>query len=202
MSALQIITAAAMAYTPNAIVPLQPGHSRRQLAFTAFAAPTPPPAVDNRRGGSPGAAKPEVTDKYGHDPRDGKEASEFQPDGSYVPPGAGSIGSIGSLGELQSALDAAQSDKQVVAIKFVRDGCLACASTASAYKSTAEQFGAKGQFYEIDFDQNKPFCRAAAVKFVPSGHIYANGKLVAALPLGKKAWDAFKERLDLTSSEV
>ena len=42
--------------------------------------------------------------------------------------------------------------------------------------------------------ENKAFCRGAGVKFVPSGHIYQNGALVAALPLVSRTSDAHETR--------
>jgi len=39
-------------------------------------------------------------------------------------------------------------------------------------------------------------------KFVPSGHIYKDGALTTALPLGKKGWDAFRDTLDSIRAEL
>ena len=47
------------------------------------------------------------------------------------------VETLGTVGQLQAALDTA-GDKQVVVIKFVREGCLACASTMESYRATAK----------------------------------------------------------------
>ena len=167
------------------LAPLAPGASSLACARrggVVVAGPSPPPAIDLR---FPNRKQPEAegaASKYGHDPRDGLPADELAPDGSFAVAPPGDLGVMGSIGEFQTALDAA-GGKQLVVLKFVRDGCLACASTAELYKSTAKEYGGQAQFYEVNFDNSKPFCRSAGVKFVPSGHIYKDGALTTALPL-------------------
>ena len=168
------------------------------LKISMAAAPPPPPAIDLR---FPDRPKPaDATAKYGHDPRDGLSSDETAPDPAFTV-AAGTVGQIGTIGELQAAIDAS-GDSQLVVLKFVRDGCLACASTAASYKKTAESYGDAGQFYEVNFDNSKPFCRTAGVKFVPSGHIYAKGSLLKALPLGQKAWDDFTKELSSSREQL
>jgi len=167
-----------------------------QIAMSA--PPSPPPAIDLR---NPNAKPPaDANAKYGHDPRDGLSPEDTAPDASFAV-SSGDVGAIGTVGQLQAAIDAS-GDSQLVVIKFIRDGCLACAATASLYRETAKAYGGAGQFYEVNFDQSKAFCRTAGVKFVPSGHIYAKGKLQHALPLGQKAWSAFANELKASRDQL
>ena len=64
------------------------------------------------------------------------------------------------------------------------------------------RYAATGDFYLVDYDKARGFCKQCKLKFVPSGHIYSQGKLQAALPMGKKAWDGFVERIKQTRDEL
>ena len=154
------------------------------------APPSPPPAVDLRFAGR---EQPEVASKYGKDPRTAGEV--VTPDAAFTGTGTGTVGILANVAQLQAALDRGSAARQVVVIKFVRKDCLACASTRPMFTQMAATYMEKGQFYEVDFDDAKPFCRSCGLKFVPSSHIYAGNSLEAALPIGKKSWDAFVERL-------
>lgn len=131
--------------------------------------------------------------KYGSDPRAATE-EQVVADASFVI-APGYVTPLKTIPQLQAALDAAGADALVV-LKFMRDGCTACAGTREEFESTAKEYGSLGQFYEVNYDEAKDFCRKAKVKFVPSGQIYANGALEAALPMGKKTWSDFRKRLD------
>ena len=123
------------------------------------ASPSPPPAIDLRRPGGPAPA-PGSADKYGHDPRDGLSGDDLKPDSSFassIAPGT-VVETLGTVGQLQAALDTA-GDKQVVVIKFVREGCLACASTMESYRATAK--AVRVYFFEPDDRLLGPFSNDA-----------------------------------------
>ena len=162
-----------------------------------------PPAIDLRRpAAQQAAAAAAEAAKYGFDPRDSvAEDVDLVPDAEFAI-STGAVGSLGTVEQLQAALNAADDKQQVVVIKFMREGCTACASTVDKIKSVAKQYAGAGQFYEVNYDESKGFCRQAKVRFVPSAHIYAGNKLVDALPIGKKSWDNFKARLDECRNEL
>ena len=62
------------------------------------------------------------------------------------------------------------------------------ARTARANADTAD-------FYAVDFSRCKPYCKASGIKFMPVAHIYANGVLQEAMPLGAKVYGRFPKRL-------
>ena len=133
--------------------------------------------------------------KYGMDPREGLSSEEISVDSDWAASiSPGRISELGSVGQLQAAIDAAGTDA-VVVLKFQREGCAACASTREVYETTAKQLSDGGLFFVVDYDKYKDFCKQVKVRFVPCGQVYKHGTLSAALPLGKKAWDAFRERL-------
>ena len=142
------------------------------------------------------AATPKVEEsRYGMDPREGLSSEEITVDSKFAASlSPGRITELGSVGQLQAAIDAAGTDA-VVVLKFQREGCAACASTREVYAKTAKQLGDGGYFFFVDYDKSKAFCRQVKVRFVPCGHVYKDGELTAAMPLGKKSWDAFRERL-------
>ena len=144
--------------------------------------PSPPPAIDLRRpAAQQAAAAAAEAAKYGFDPRDSvAEDVDLVPDAEFAI-STGAVGSLGTVEQLQAALNAADDKQQVVVIKFMREGCTACASTVDKIKSVAKQYAGAGQFYEVNYDESKGFCRQAKVRFVPSAHIYAGNKLVDAL---------------------
>jgi len=173
--------------------PLPRCHWRRMVT-----PPSPPPAVDLRFAGR---EQPEAaSSKYGKDPRAAGQA--VTPDATFTGSGTGAVGILADVAQLQAALNRGSAAKQVVVIKFVRKDCLACASTRPQFREMAATYMEKGQFYEVDFDDAKPFCRSCGLKFVPSSHIYAGNSLKAALPMGKKSWDAFVERLTEVQSAL
>ena len=138
-------------------------------------------------------------DKYGSDPREGLSESEIKADVAWaaasIDMSAGRVGELGSVGQLQAAIDTA-ADDCIVVLKFEREGCAACAATRDLYADTAAAFGERGLFFVVDYDKSTAFCRQVKVRVVPCGHIFCDGKLHAALPLGKKSWQAFREELD------
>lgn len=67
--------------------------------------------------------------------------------------------------------------------------------TEKDFAKTARELKASGSFYHVSYDTARPFCKAAAVKFVPCAHIYRDGGLLQTLPLGPKAWPAFAARI-------
>uniref|UniRef100_A0A7S2JMK3 Thioredoxin domain-containing protein n=1 Tax=Haptolina brevifila TaxID=156173 RepID=A0A7S2JMK3_9EUKA len=160
-----------------------------------MAAPSPPPAVDLRFAGR---SKPDESAKYGKDPRSETIAAKID----FKTVATGKVGTLSSIEELQASLDVADKNQQVVVLKFMRKDCMACASTKKQFESTARSYAAGGQFYEVDFDVSRAFCRSCALKFVPSAHIYVANELRAALPMGKKSWDAFVEKLSAFKAEL
>jgi len=134
-----------------------------------------------------------VANKYGHDPR-GDDAVEG--DSTFASAlTAGEISNVCTIQEFVGVLDAAAAANEVVVLKFMREGCAACASTKKQYTDTAKMYASKAKFFEVDYDAAKPFCKKCEVRFVPSAHIYRGSDFVSALPLGKNSWDAFAEQL-------
>ena len=185
-----VLPVASVAWKPLLVPSVQTASPLSRCHSRMAASPSPPPAVDLRFAGR---EQPEAASKYGKDPRAAGEA--VTPDATFTGSGAGAVGVLADVAQLQAALDRGSAAGQVVVIKFVRKDCLACASTRPQFTEMAATYMEKGQFYEVDFDDAKPFCRSCGLKFVPSSHIYAGNSLKAALPMGKKSWDAFVERL-------
>jgi len=141
------------------------------------------------------AAAPEAPGKYGGDPRVGLEVTADAEWMASVAPGT--IGELSSVEQLQAAVDTAAQSSALVVLKFKRADCAACASTNEQYLAAAEELGATGNFFfTVDYDEARAFCKTVKVKFVPSGQIYADGELRAALGMGPKKWDDFRETLD------
>jgi len=158
------------------------------------ASPSPPPAIDLRFAGRKRPGADAAVGKYGMDPRDpdAVPASDADFAASLA---AGKVGTIVNLPQLEGALAAAENAGQLVVVKFVRDGCTACASTAKLYASAAKTYTEQAKFFEVDYDVAKPFCKQCKVRFVPSAHIYKGDTFLDAVPLGKNSWDNFSERL-------
>jgi len=152
--------------------------------------------VDMRR------KRPEPADdaqKYGLDPRGRAEGVVADASVRTKP---GKVGQLETVGQLQDSIDEADANSQLVVLKFVRDGCAACASTAQLFEDTAKELGADGLFYLVNYDTARDLCKLAKLKFVPAAHVYAKGSLRAALPLGKKKWDDFYEQLTALNAEM
>jgi len=161
-----------------------------------MAGPSPPPAIDNRGGAR---ARPDDVSKYGTDPRpqDISSDSEWW-SSSYK---SGKVNILEHAEQLQAAMDAAKSE-QLVVVRFVRKGCAACGATAPLYEKLASVHASKAQFFAVDFDEARPFCKQAKLKFVPAVHIYNAGGLDIAMPAGKKSWEKFDERLSQLTSTL
>ena len=185
---LSWLSVMAVAWSPASPLPVTI-RTLRAESSAVMAAPSPPPAVDLRAN-----AKPPVQDKYGRDPRDSSEA--VAGDAAWAATlSAGQINSLENIEQLQGALDAASAGQELVVIKFMRDGCAACASTQKQYQAAAKSYASRAKFFEVDYDLSKPFCKACKLRFVPSAHLYRGTEFIAAMPLGKSAWDAFASRL-------
>ncbi|KAL1499711.1 hypothetical protein AB1Y20_011906 [Prymnesium parvum] len=126
--------------------------------------------------------------KYGVDPRDSSagEPLAFE---------SGRVGRLHSSTQLTYVVNTAAEQNRFVVLKFRRDGCAACASTVEAFLEASERYASTGYFFEVDYDQARPFCKQCKLRIVPAGHIYARGVLQAALPMGKSTWNAFAEHL-------
>ena len=135
--------------------------------------------------------------KYGHDPRDKLEPDAYAADAAFaaaITPG--SVGTLTNAGQLQAAIDAAGS-KALVIYKFKRNDCVACAATVEDFAAAAKEYGDQGLFFEVPFEQSKPFCKQCETKFVPAVHVYSNGQLQMSQGLGKAVpWETFKPKLD------
>ena len=127
----------------------------------------------------------------GIDPRGESSEGCSKPDATAVT-APGVVGTLENIDQLQAAIDGC--DHSVV-IKFWRDGCPACKSTVEKYEAAAQKY-LSSSFYLVNYNSARAFCRQAKLKVVPAAHIYTDGSLVAALPLGPSAWDAFASRLD------
>ena len=190
--AAHAVLLAALAWSPSTQVAVSVTRGRVQPM--QMAAPSPPPAVDLRFEGKRPGEDAAGKKKYGHDPRDVDDPIEGDA-GWAAGLTSGQISELGNLPQLQGALDAAEADSGLVIIKFMRDGCVACASTQKQYARAAKDYAAKARFFEVNYDNSKSFCRKCEVKFVPSAHIYKGTSFVDALPLGKNSWDKFAARL-------
>ena len=129
-------------------------HAMVMLASSCFLGASRPPI------GVPAVARagalrmydmPVDPSRYGLDPRSALPEEERVADASFVATTPGEIGMLDNINELQAAIDAA-GDKQVLAIKFIRDNCLACASTKELFEEACKEFGAAGAFYLCDYD--------------------------------------------------
>lgn len=171
--------------------------SRIYAAPRARAPPLIMETVDMRRQ-RPAVDGPQ--NKYGIDPRarDGDGSGSTGP-WKHTP---GTVGDLDSCAQLSDAVAKAAAANRFVALKFRRNGCAACASTVEVYEATAKAFAAMGDFYLVDYDKARGFCKQCKLKFVPSGHIYSKGKLQAALPMGKKSWDEFAARVKECSDNL
>ncbi|EOD06009.1 hypothetical protein EMIHUDRAFT_255364 [Emiliania huxleyi CCMP1516] len=135
--------------------------------------------------------------RYGIDPRlANPEAVAEAPEWS-----AGRVGDLKTTGELRAAVEAAAADGGFVCLKFWREGCAACASTAERFEQSAEA-NPHGRFFLVNYGRAKEMCRATGIRVVPAAHLYARGSLVAALPLGPSKWEAFAERLAAVAAET
>lgn len=143
-------------------------------------------------------AMPEDNQKYGHDPRDGKSEVVADPAWKTSP---GVVSQLRTIGELQAALNSAE-DKQVVALKFKRSNCAACASTVEDYAALAAEYEDAGQFYEVSYEDSKELIKLCQMRAVPTGHIYTRGKLRTAMALNAKKWAEFRAELDASRASL
>jgi len=153
--------------------------------------------IDNRRGAD-APPRPSDSSKYGSDPRQDSALGpeDGEPDMAWASTiAASSVNQLRTVGQLQAALDLASEQAKVVCLKFMRDGCAACQSTAKDYAAMAANMD-DVLIFEVDFDDAKPFCRRTKIRFVPSVHIYTANEFRVALPIGKKSWDGFCEQLE------
>jgi len=143
---------------------------------------------------------PREQGKFGGDPRaDGIWPTDG--DSGQIA-AAWSLGRDGSVEELYGGIahlravlhDAAQHGEPVV-LKFKREGCRACQSTAKAYESLAQSYRGRCRFFVVDFDHCRSFCQQCGVRTVPCAHLWKDGHLHEAVGLGPSAWDAFIDRL-------
>lgn len=160
----------------------------RCSAAVLNAPPSPPPTVDLRK------KRPEDPNKYGVDPRDNVEDA-LVADTTWLSKKVkpGNVNVLTDVSQLAAALD---GEKQFVVLKFKRVGCAACASTQDSFKKLAKDLKGNGLFFEVDFDDARPFCRLCKIRFVPAAHIYSNGAFVGAKPIGKNSWDGFMEAMN------
>ena len=190
MLAISLCAAALGFLVPTRVAPSPAALSVRcSTAPMLCAAPSPPPTVDLRR------KRPEETSKYGVDPRpnvgeDGMSAPDKDWLLAHVKDGE--VNSLQTAEQLQAALDS----RRMVVIKFMREGCAACASTLQSYANLAKRYGSDALFFEVDFDRSRPFCKQCRIKFVPAAHIYTDNVMQGAFPMGKKTWDAFVDTAD------
>ena len=143
-------------------------------------------------------AMPEDNLKYGHDPRNGMLEVVADPAWSAAP---GMVSPLRTVAELQAALDSADADK-VVAIKFKRSNCAACASTVEDYAALAAEYEATGLFYEVSYDDSKDFIKLCQMRAVPTAHIYERGNLRTAMALNAKKWAEFRAEVDATRESL
>lgn len=115
---------------------------------------------------------------------------------SFNPAADGSVSTLLSVQQLQAALNAAKNRNQVVALKFIRKGCKACASTVEQYAETAREYKDAGQFYTVPYEEAASFIKMHQIRAVPCGHVYADNKLQESVPMNEKTWEDFRARLD------
>merc|ERR1719217_1019093 len=137
---------------------------------------------------------------YVQDPRPGQgfDAAENW----AGPPPAGSLGTLSSVPELNSAIAGGQGSSKLTVIKFFAPWCSSCKSIEPKYARTAKQQSENADFYVVDFSASKQFCKACGIKFMPVAHIYADGVLKEALPIGAKAYPKFTQQLNAAISTV
>jgi thiol-disulfide isomerase/thioredoxin len=137
-------------------------------------------------------------EKYGKDPRPSLASGE--PAAGWVVPATGSLGKIANVPELDAALAAAEGRSKVVVVKFFAPWCTSCKAIESRFARTARVNGDAADFYSVDFSTCKPYCKASGIKFMPVAHIYADGVLQDAMPLGAKVYGKFPKRLGQISA--
>lgn len=168
------------------------------LAVVAFRPPLP--ASTARHSAVRMYEMPDAS-KYGRDPRLGLASDQFVADADWSQtPGA--VQRLVTINQLEAALEAADAEKQVVALKFVREGCKACAATSDLFAQTANEYGSAAQFYEVDFDEARKLVKACEIKAVPCGQLYSRGKMQRAMATGPKRWDDFRAGLEELRSDL
>ena len=90
----------------------------------------------------------------------------------------------------------AAKGSRAVVLKFKRKGCPACNSTVAPLASAAMAYAGRADFFEVDYADNRAFCKRCALAVVPCAHVYVAGQIAAALPLGPRAWDKFAASLE------
>ena len=128
--------------------------------------------------------------KYGVDPRLNVNVVSEPVD---IPSGV--VGELGSVGQLQAALDAAGSN--CVVLKFEREGCAACENTKEKLNRLAARRQRSVHCFTVDTMLHTEFCKnLVGLKVVPAAHIYQNGELKQAMPIGGKTWPKFTAKLN------
>ena len=170
---------------------------------TAFVAPTTPMTRRSMTARTqsivaisiPGFSGSDPKRKYGTDPRSWLSDVDWHPENERST--ADNIGQVnelhGGVAHLQHVIE--NAGKRAVVIKFKRKSCPACNSTVERFAAAAERHAEHAQFYTVDFDDCRAFCKQCGIAVVPCAHVYSGNELVDTLPLGPSKWDAFAARL-------
>jgi thiol-disulfide isomerase/thioredoxin len=103
--------------------------------------------------------------KYGEDPRKSADLVEAGEIGDFSVAAPGEIGQISNVAQLDAALSPDQAP--VVVLKFIRQGCPACASTAAQLEAAAKTYRNDARVYLVDYEACKAFCKLCRIKVVP-----------------------------------
>lgn len=78
-----------------------------------------------------------------------------------------------------------------------------CSKTSQAFSQVAADYEGVGLFFNVQFEDAKPFVKACGVKAAPVTQIYAQGVLTHAQKAGPgEAWTAFEANLEQVSSAI
>lgn len=96
------------------------------------------------------------------------------------PPPSGLLPESGTIAELTTAEQLVETMRHTphdrfICLRFTRVGCVPCTKTSEAFAQAAVDYGGVGLFYNVQFEDSKPFVKACGVKAAPVAQIYAQG---------------------------
>ena len=146
----------------------------------------------------PAAAPAETpVDEYGRDPRLSPNVTLAADEDDVPEPGPGmspSVRNLATVAQLDVAVQRGRESGRLAVVKFYAPWCVSCKAIKPKFERAARANDA-ADFYEVDFVAARPLCKAASVRYLPSAHIYGDGELQHAVPVGVRSFPKFLFKL-------
>ena len=105
-----------------------------------------------------------------------------------------SVRNLATVAQLDVAVQRGRESGRLAVVKFYAPWCVSCKAIKPKFERAARANDA-ADFYEVDFVAARPLCKAASVRYLPSAHIYGDGELQHAVPVGVRSFPKFLFKL-------